>query len=127
MRSYGGIVAKGPRFETLWRGEQVGAQVVRASKIGINNTMARAVLHAKLNHPWRNQTFTLEPSIRIQATARRIGKAIVGFWGSVNVAYASALEFGRPGRHKAFPYLRPAAAATYPGLGKEIQRAFDRL
>lgn len=112
-----------------WTGRQVTARLKDAQVKGINATMGAAAIHAKLNHPWRNRTGTLERSIGVVEFAEEIGKGVQGIWGSQDVRYALIHELGgRAGRGlrtriRARPYLRPAADAQYPFLARRIKRA----
>lgn len=117
-----------------WHGDEIRRRVVNAAKVGIDTTMAAAVLHAKEYHPWQNRTGTLEGSIRIYTYATERGDEVYGRWGSMDVEYAARLEFGFQGKdalgrtygQRAYPYLRPAADAEYPRLSRRIKRAFSR-
>lgn len=108
-------------MSTEWRGDQVKRKMMRAAVMGVNRTMAEAVVHAKQNHPWQNRTGTLEGSTQISQYAKQERDAVVGRWGSVDVNYALRLELG------GYPYLRPAADETYGKLQDYIRREFSRL
>lgn len=106
---------KGYRME--WRGQLVAEKVKRAAALGINETIATAVVYVKLNHPgWSNRTGTAEGSIRITAFATVEGAHIVGRWGSTGVAYMRALEYLHGSA------LRNGADQTYSGLAAAIRR-----
>lgn len=132
-----------------WLGPAVTEKLERAQVAGVNQTMSEAVVHAKRNHQWQNQTATLEGSIDIVDFARRVGDRVQGLWGSRDVRYALIHELGgiiRPVtadrlyimdrgaivatadevRIPARPYLRPAADAIYRNLANNIRRAFKR-
>ena len=72
----------------------------------------------------------LERSIGIIEHAKQTGGGARGLWGSQGIIYALILELGgQAGRAlattiPAFPYLRPAADAQYPGLARRIKKAF---
>ena len=113
-------------WKLTWNGKKVFGSMAEASIIGVNDTMAQAVNHAKRNHEWQNRTGTLEGSISIAEWAQRMGRGVRGLWGSKDVVYALIHELG--GRNiKARPYLRPAADAQYPTLGANIKKAYARL
>ena len=107
---------RGYKFD--WNGGEVRRKVVRAAARGINATMGECVEDAQSNTPWI--TGNLRRSIKIQELAREVNGRIVGLWGSADVDYALYVETGtrgRPGRNM----LRGAAAAKYPGLGRNIK------
>jgi len=100
-----------------WRGDQVKKNVLDAGLFGMNKVMAKCVMRAKMNHPgWKNITATAEGSIRIIEFAKKIGKFLIGKWGSRNVDYMIWLEI------KHGSALRNAAAIEYPKLFKEMKR-----
>lgn len=132
-----------------WRGRAVSEKVKAAAIVGVNSTMAAAVRHAKSNHPWQNRSLRLERNIKISINAAPKGRGVSGTWGVTNVKYALALEKGativpvtakalaipQPGGGvvfvqkvtiPAYPYLLPAADATYPLLAGKIRAAFNR-
>lgn len=134
-----------------WFGKGVSAKMRAAQIAGVNATMGAAVVHAKQNHPWENQTGTLEGSYDIQdyAAATSANDGVRGQWGSRDVRYALIQELGgtiRPKTAKALrfpvaagefvtvksvtiparPTLRPAADAEYPNLARRIRRAYQR-
>lgn len=136
------------RRNLTWNGAAVSEKMKAAAITGVDATMAACVIHAKNNHPWQNQTGTLEGSIKITAFARAQGTGVVGQWGSSDANYALIHELGgviRPVRAKALafrlpdgsfrmasqvtiparPFLRPAADALYPMLAGNIRKAFD--
>lgn len=104
-----------------WRGAEVLARAKAAVRIGIDETTSACVNHAKSNHPWRNETGTLEGSLQMRPAIDEGGR-IVGRWGSFTVDYAIYLEVGTRFM-PAFPYLRPAADAEYPHLAARIKAA----
>lgn len=120
-----------------WKGDEVQKKMESCIKQAINQTMSRASIHAKNNHPWVNRTGTLEGSIRPVERARKKGDEFIGVWGSVDVNYALPLELGFSVNSvvgvpafgktkKAWPYLRPAADAEYPKLASRIAKLYDR-
>jgi hypothetical protein len=111
-----------------WNGLRVRSRVIAASKLAIDEVTSAAVAHAKDNHPWQNQTGTLEGSLQMRpATAPRGTRATIsGYWGSFTVGYAIFLELGTE-HIPAMPYLRPAADATYPLLAGRIRAHFEAL
>ena len=112
-----------------WNGKKVTVRFRAAQVEGVEATMAAAAIHAKRNHPWINDTGELERSIGIIEHAKQTGRGARGVWGSQGVVYALILELGgQAGRAlattiPAFPYLRPAADAQYPGLARRIKKA----
>ena len=122
-----------------WKGANVQARFFAAAKSGINTTMAACVLHAKQGHGrgahgsqrFETQTGELERSTRIIEAAKRVGKGVVGLWGSLNNVYARRIELGFQGQDSlgrsvhapAYPFLFPAARAEYPKLAKRIKAA----
>lgn len=114
-----------------WEGDKVINKMDKCIIQGINQTMAKAVAHAKGKHSegahslgrFESQTAILEGSIRAVKAARKVGGEIIGLWGSVDVSYALVLELGGVNM-PAFPYLRPAADAEYPKLADRIRRCF---
>ena len=108
-----------------WEGDKVINKMDKCIIQGMNQTMAKAVEHAKQNHPWKNVTSILEGSIRAVKAARKVGDEVIGIWGSVDVSYALVLELGGVNR-PAFPYLRPAADAQYPKLADRIEKCFKQ-
>jgi len=127
-----------------WNGHVVTAHVKEAQRRGIDETMAAAVVHAKLNHDWQNRTGTLEGSIDVVEYARVTATGAAGVWGSRDAVYALIHELGgvvKPKNAKALafeidgefvtvkqvtiparPYLRPAGDAEYPSLVRRIER-----
>ena len=100
----------GARFRLTWRGDQIRRKMIKASIVGVNQSMEFAVLHAKDKHEFTNRTSILERSFRIVEAARQISfRGVAGLWGSINVAYAIFIEFGTI-RTRAFPTLRAICA-----------------
>lgn len=114
-----------------WNGDKILKKVARAQIDAINTTMLAATIHAKNNHPWANQTGSLEGSIQINQPAHRVIGGARGVWGSEDIVYALRLELGFQGRDSKgvvinqapMPYLRPAAAVQYPLLAGRIRVA----
>lgn len=122
-----------------WQGSEVKRRVRRAQMVGIDTTMAAAILHAKSNHApgahgaqrFESQTGSLERSLRIVDKAEPTRDGARGVWGSTDTSYALRIELGFQGKDSAgrvvdapaFPYLRPAAEAEYPLLARRIRRA----
>lgn len=109
-----------------WFGDRIAAQVMEASTIGIDKTLADCVRFAKANHPWENQTGTAEGSIRIVQEAQPKGAAVAGQWGSTTVRYFIYLELGTS-KMPAYPTLRPTGDAIYPRLRAYIAAAYAGL
>lgn len=133
----------------IWNGPAVTERMRAAQIAGINHTMAQAVTHAKANHTWQNRSGILEGGIDIVDYAAPIANGVKGVWGVHDVRYALIHELGGvifPKTAKALaipqpdggvkfvgkvtiraqPYLRPAADATYPRLGDNIRKAYDK-
>ena len=112
-----------------WEGDKVIKNMESCIKKAMNQTMAKAVVHAKSKHSegahslgrFESQTAILEGSIRPVVAARKVGDETIGLWGSVDVSYALVLELGGVNM-PAFPFLRPAADAEYPKLAERIGR-----
>lgn len=109
-----------------WFGDDIKKRWMRACAMGINRTMAVCVAVAKDNHPWENRTGTAERSISIARAAKATGEVLYGIWGSLQVAYFLALEFGTQLR-RAYPTLRPTAARVYPQLPRLTAEAYRGL
>ncbi len=117
----------------IWRGEQVKRKLTRSAARGINKRMAAAVALARTDHPYTTRTGKLERGTQVveQATTKRT--KTTGRWGVVGVPYARRRELGFQGKDslgRVFddaggPFLRPAAEAAYPGLARDIRRAFN--
>lgn len=132
-----------------WNGEAVAERMKRAQLAGLNKTMGASVNHARRNHPWKNRTGLLEGGINIVDYAAPIATGAQGRWGVQDFAQALILEIGGvitarnaaalaiplPGGGvvfrksvtiPAYPYLRPAADATYVKLADNIRQAYDK-
>lgn len=89
-----------------WNGDALTAKMRQAQKLGVNKTMSECVVHAKANHPWKNQTGILEGSISIADFAHDIENGVEGVWGSKDVKYARIHELGGVIEHPGgTPYL----------------------
>lgn len=108
-----------------WNADDIEDRVMRAARLGIDQTTAAMVLHAKQNHPWRNVTGLAEGSIQMRP-ARLDGDTVVGEFGSYGVTYFIWLELGTATR-PAMPSLRPAFDAEAPGLVERIREAYARM
>ena len=104
-----------------WKGDAIKKRMIAASIVGVNGTMAQTVTYAKLNHPWQNRSFTLEPGTRMIQEATQKGTVVSGLWGVANVLYGKYLEASRK-----WQWLRPAANVMYPRLAANIKEAFRR-
>lgn len=132
-----------------WNGPAVAEKMQRAQLAGVNRTMSASVVHAKRNHPWKNRTGLLEGGINIVNYASPIVTGVQGSWGVQDFVQALILEVGGvitaknaqalaiplPGGGvvfrksvviPAYPYLRPAADATYVTLAENIRRAYAK-
>lgn len=108
-----------------WRGTEIADKVAAAAALAVDQTTANATNHAKQNHPWKNVTGTLEGSLQMRPAIKE-GDHLVGQWGSFAVNYAIYLELGTRYMHP-YPYLRPAADATYPDLARRIRENLAAL
>lgn len=88
----------------IWKGDEVLAKVKGAAKLGIDETMAACVEHAKDNHPgyppasepytrFANRTAHLVSSLQIIEDAQVDDDTIRGTWGS-DAEEALYLEIG---------------------------------
>jgi hypothetical protein len=95
-------------------------RIESAIEAGGNDTLAKAVISAKQNHGWKNQTGTLEGSYRLEPMQKVGASSFRGLFGSFDVAYAVFLELGT--RFIRADYtLRRAADAEFPAVGQRIQ------
>ena len=78
----------------VWKGKALTEKMRQAQILGVNATMSECVVHAKNNHPWKNQTTVLEGSIDIAEYAAPDARGVAGKWGSQDVEYALILELG---------------------------------
>jgi len=102
-----------------WRGPEVQASVLEATRKAIDETMGDASVEAQQNTPVR--TGTLKRSIRPHQPAQVQGTRVEGEWGSHDVGYAIFVEVGtsnRSGRHM----LTNAADQEYPKLAGRIKK-----
>jgi len=131
---------KGGMDMSRFRGEQVSANVVRATKHGIDTIMAQSVVDAKEDVPVATASY--QGSIRIVEPADKHGDEIAGVWGSTDINYALGLETGdfsylagaqplggesanrvetrRNKGHRGS--LRKSADRNYPNLADEIRK-----
>ncbi len=135
-------------FTVDWQGDRVLAQVIRATKFGMDSTMADCVATAKSLVP--RKTTILQGSIQMRPTVAS-GNQLTGYWGSFSVKYARWVEEGtlphvilprnkkalfwpgadhpvrmvnHPGT-KARPYLVPASQQHYPSLPFRIRAELE--
>jgi hypothetical protein len=83
----------------VWKGDALTARMKAAQREGVNRTMAACVVHARDNHPWKNQTAALEGSIDVQEYAVPVATGVEGKWGSADINYALPLELGATIEH----------------------------
>ncbi|MCP4871635.1 MAG: hypothetical protein GY898_23240 [Proteobacteria bacterium] len=123
-----------------WKGNEVKGKAYRAAILGIDATMAAAIIHAKGDHGpgahskrrFITRSSELERGTRIVQPARKIRTRVVGRWGVRGVVYARRIELGFQGKDSrgrvvdapSYPYLRPAAEEEYPKLKRRVTRAF---
>ena len=78
----------------VWKGADLIARMREIQIAAIDSTIAEAVVHAKRNHTWKNQTTDLDRSIQVIRWALRVGNTTTGVWGSTDVGYALIHELG---------------------------------
>lgn len=84
----------GRHARLFWNGEAIEAAAIKASRFGIDETMAKCIQDAKPNTPV--VTGALQGSIRLEPA--RIQRArVIGRWGSFDINYALAVEAGHDG------------------------------
>jgi hypothetical protein len=112
----------GSRARLDWHGGELIARMRQAALAAVNETVDQAADDARVSHVWLNRTGQLEeeiisehadpaapnPTARFGTTRRR------GFYGFFH-ELGTVEEFARP-------FLRPAAARTFPGLVAAIRR-----
>ncbi len=121
-----------------WKGDALKRRAEKAAILGIDATMGAAIIHARSNHGggagrFQTRTGELERHTKVARSARRTRRGVVGTWGVIGLVYGRRIELGFQGKDSAgrvidasgFPFLRPAAEAEYPKLGKRIRRAAD--
>lgn len=101
-----------------WFGERVEARITAAAMLGVHEVAQAAAEHARSNHPWRSETGAEGASVFVTEPRLRDGQ-VREFWGADSPAIF--LEFGTH-HMPAFPFLRPAADATYRQLPSAIRR-----
>ena len=104
-------------YKSNW--DNVRSKLERAAMNGVDRTMADAVNGSKRRV--NVDTASLQGSLKFEPS-RVKGDRVVGLWGSFDINYAAAQEFGRHGK----PYLRPSAKEAYPKLHKYIREEMDR-
>lgn len=103
-----------------WYGDRIIRKTRNAAEEAIDEIMARAVSHAKSNHPgWKSRSGRAEDSIQVLQSARTVRGRTFGTWGSAGVPYMRKLEF-KHGRA-----LIRAADATYKGLARTLRRRWQ--
>lgn len=78
----------------VWQGGALTERMRAAQRAGVDATMAQAVVQARRNHSWQNQTGDLTRSIQIVKAAFRSGEFVIGQWGSTDLRYALIHEIG---------------------------------
>lgn len=99
--------------------DNVQKKLERAALNGVDRVMADAVNHAK--RLVNVDTASLQGSIKFEPAVIK-GDRAHGLWGSFDINYAAAQEFGPRGK----PYLRPAAKQSYRNLHKYIREEMKR-
>lgn len=95
-----------------WLGNAVLARAEAAAIAGVGEGVRAAAAHARANHPWRDETGAEAASV--WSTAPRVeGPIVKAFWGAHHPAFF--LEVGTV-HMPAFPWLRRAGDAVYPGV-----------
>jgi hypothetical protein len=103
------------RIKKPWQGDAIKAKMAVAVRVGMNETLAKAVNHAKGSVPV--DTSVLQGSLRMEPAG---GSPLKGSFGSYDVNYAIYVEMGTS-RMGAQPYIRPAVDAEFPQIGKRIK------
>ena len=105
-----------------WKGDALKQKVREASAYGIDQTMAKCIVHAKSNYyPGHGLvTAALQGSIRMKAAVIRVAH-VIGQWGSFDINYAENIEKGS-GRRPGQGQLQNAADDEYPLLGGRIRK-----
>ncbi len=99
-----------------WYGPQIVRKMELTATEAIDDVMAKAVTHAKQNHPgWESESGKAEDSIKVLQPATVKGNKTIGIWGSLGIPYMLYLEFKRG--HA----LTGAADAMYPQLPKTLR------
>lgn len=105
-----------------WNGQDIAAKAKKAAEMGIDETMAEAVVHAQIAAP--RDTGAMANGIKIIERARTDGNVSHGFWGNVTQDYTLWQEIGSRGRAGRY-FLRRAADAEYPKLAARIRARMD--
>lgn len=109
-----------PKQVFEWNGDKIISQMRRAEVRGLGFTRARAVAHARRNHPgWRNRSRRAQRSIKAQGKVHRTGNDFSAEWGS-KLFYVFFLELNKGS------FLRSAADATYGKLHAKIKEFYDK-
>ncbi len=131
-----------------WKGDALKRKAEKAAMLGIDATMAAAIIHARGNHgagatggPTRDaagkfikgsggrarfqtRTGELERGTRIVEHARRDRRGVVGRWGVVGVVYARRIELGFQGKDSAG---RTVDAPAFPFLRPAADAEYRKL
>lgn len=100
-----------------WNGKEIERKVLRASRRGIDVTLAACIAPAKRNTPVISGT--AQGSIQFRPAVIK-GRGAEGIWGSFQVDYFIWLEIGARGR-TGHNMLRGSADENYPSLARNIQ------
>ena len=102
----------------LWYGDAVADGMLEAAIAAVREVTHDAAEHARANHPWQNISGDLEDEIFAAEPIIESPNLVKANWGAPSPALY--LELGTV-HAKAFPFLRPAADATYGRLPVLIQ------
>ena len=136
---------KGANWKGVWRGREASSKAEQYIAMAVEAAAVKVWSHAKIKHPFQNQTYELEKSIRIEKTdidggvvyevlagvgesagIRRMEGGGVGAGGSKVAYYALYVELGTR-KMAARPFLRPAFNYGVRGLRRNIAKIMRRF
>lgn len=103
-----------------WNGPEIIARVTAACEAGVSATTRAAAKRASDHHPWKDESGAEEESVRADPTVVKGPATVEGSFSADSPALF--LELGTV-KMQAFPFLRPAADATYRELPVRIREA----
>lgn len=102
-------------YKLKWNGAAIVAKYEAKAAAAVRVATHAAAAHAAANHPWRDETGAETASIHAEEPRVEPGM-VIGRWRADSPAFY--LEVGTV-HMPAFPFLRPAADATY-GHGRLV-------